>query len=739
MSKLLANQIANFGDDAPVEIKEGLNIPAGKPLQAAGFVGNSGQVLTSTGATIQWVTPFDGDYNSLTGRPTIPPAQIQPDWNATSGLGSILNKPTVPPSNSVVTNVAGSASLTFNPVNGQFTYTPPDLSGFAANTNVSNWDAAYSWGDHGTEGYLVATNTDKTNWNAAFGWGDHGTAGYLTSYTETSTFQNVIDRGNTSTSPVYVTNKLYFSNVFATLGDLQAVNATTYHGMFAHAHDTGHGYFAHSNAWKQLIDEASSIDELGDVDTTTVTPSDGYVLKWEASSSSWKPAPDLVGTSNAGITLVDLSVNNAAAGTPSLSYSNTTGVFTYTPPDLSGYLTSESDPVFSASPSFGITSPDISNWDAAYGWGNHASAGYLTTLSLTGLSDVSVDPATLTAGDSIIWSGSQWVKTTQQYLTEVPPLSEIVADNNKCEVISNGTNGEDDGEFKVTLNDSTGNSGKISLHQYQSGSVNITELNPYSTGNIAARCYLKLNYLTTTNAWSAIYFNQRGASTRTAEIRVQAGSSIAFHVYSGTSAASITTNGIYTQYNLACAGSLTAGGLTYPTTDGNSGEVLTSDGTGNVVWATPSGGGGGGGANVTVSDTPPGGATAGDLWWESDTGRLKIRYQDVDSAQWVDASPPLADATTIGASGTVSMKAHILPDTNAAHDIGSAEYKIRHLFLSDNTLYHEGPYIKTAQHDAGGSAQSASYVITLAKLKQALNASSNFDDFKAAILAITDA
>ena len=379
MSKLLANQIANFGDDAPVEIKEGLNIPAGKPLQAAGFVGNSGQVLTSTGATVQWATPFDGDYNSLTGRPTIPSAQIQPDWNATSGLGSILNKPTVPPSNSVVTNVAGSASLTFNAANGQFTYTPPDLSGFAANTNVSNWDTAYGWGDHGTEGYLVATNTDKTNWNTAFGWGDHGTAGYLTSYTETSTFQNVIDRGNTCTSPVYVTNKLYFSNVFATLGDLQAVNATTYHGMFAHAHDTGHGYFAHSNAWKQLIDEASSIDELGDVDTTTVSPSDGYVLKWEASSTSWKPAPDLVGTSNAGITLQDLSVNNVAAGTTSLTYSNTTGVFTYTPPDLSGYLTTETDPVFINSPSFGITTSDISNWDAAYGWGNHASGGYLTS------------------------------------------------------------------------------------------------------------------------------------------------------------------------------------------------------------------------------------------------------------------------------------------------------------------------------------------------------------------------
>ena len=146
------------------------------------------------------------------------------------------------------------------------------------------------------------------------------------------------------------------------------------------------------------------------------------------------------------------------------------------------------------------------------------------------------------------------------------------------------------------------------------------------------------------------------------------------------------------------------------------------------------------GANVTISDTIPAGSpTAGDLWWESDTGRLKVYYTDVDSSQWVDASPPLADATSIGASGTVSMKAHILPDTNAAHDIGSAEYKIRHLFLSDNTLYHEGPFIKTAQHDAGGSAQTTSYVITLAKLKEAVTASADYDAFKAAILAITDA
>jgi hypothetical protein len=87
----------------------------------------------------------------------------------------------------------------------------------------------------------------------------------------------------------------------------------------------------------------------------------------------------------------------------------------------------------------------------------------------------------------------------------------------------------------------------------------------------------------------------------------------------------------------------------------------------------------------------------------------------------------------------VEMTGHMIPDSNAAYDLGNAEYEIRHLFLSDNTVYFQGDFLKVAQHNSGGSAQSASYLIPLAKLKDALNASSNFDQFKSAILAITDA
>jgi hypothetical protein len=37
----------------------------------------------------------------------------------------------------------------------------------------------------------------------------------------------------------------------------------------------------------------------------------------------------------------------------------------------------EVDPVFRASPAAGVTSAEITNWNTAYGWGNHATAGYL--------------------------------------------------------------------------------------------------------------------------------------------------------------------------------------------------------------------------------------------------------------------------------------------------------------------------------------------------------------------------
>ena len=45
-------------------------------------------------------------------------------------------------------------------------------------------------------------------------------------------------------------NKVLFGNVYPNFSDLP--NATTYHGMFAHVHATGAGYFAHAGNWVRL-------------------------------------------------------------------------------------------------------------------------------------------------------------------------------------------------------------------------------------------------------------------------------------------------------------------------------------------------------------------------------------------------------------------------------------------------------------------------------------------------------
>jgi len=77
-----------------------------------------------------------------------------------------------------------------------------------------------------------------------------------------------------------------------------------------------------------------SLTDLSDVNAGA--PSTGQVLKW--SGSEWQASSDLT-AAGAGIGLSDLSVTINSPGISSLTYNNTTGVFQFTPPNLSGYLT----------------------------------------------------------------------------------------------------------------------------------------------------------------------------------------------------------------------------------------------------------------------------------------------------------------------------------------------------------------------------------------------------------------
>ena len=60
------------------------------------------------------------------------------------------------------------------------------------------------------------------------------------------------------------------------------------------------------------------------------------MLKWNG--TAWAPGTDLQASGGTGISLTDLSVSVNAVGTANLSYDNTSGTFTYTPPDLTSYI-----------------------------------------------------------------------------------------------------------------------------------------------------------------------------------------------------------------------------------------------------------------------------------------------------------------------------------------------------------------------------------------------------------------
>ncbi len=461
MSKLLTNQISNYTDNGPVEVKDGINVASGKPFQVAGASGTSGQFLKSTGSSVAWET-----------FPTIPAAQVNSDWNATSGVAQILNKPTL-------ATVATSGS--YNDLLNQPT---------------------------------IPASQVQVDWNQSA--------------------SNAID---------FIKNKpTIFSGVYSDLSGKPTIPAT--------------------------------LNDLADVNIAS--PVNNQYIKWDSGTSRW-----IQGSGSAGIS----------------------DIVEDTTPQLGGNLDANGKYIDMGTNN--ITDGKVGEWNTAYSWGNHASAGYLTSDANT------------------------------TYSQEVVQAT---------------------GNVKLRLVDSGGTQD---------------------------------------------------------DILITAGTNLNFSAV------------------------------------GSNGFTINSTAAG--------------GATVTTDDTAPSSPDDGDLWWKSDEGRLKVYYSDGTSDQWVDAFPLQAAPTSLsvgntsvsvadtGSNGTITFNTegtdrwkitsggHIIPYTNAAFDIGNAEYKVRHLFLSDNTVYFQGDFLKVAQHNSGGSAQSASYLIPLAKLKDALNASADYEAFKTAILAITDA
>ena len=78
----------------------------------------------------------------------------------------------------------------------------------------------------------------------------------------------------------------------------------------------------------------------------------------------------------------------------------------------------ETDPVFTASVAYGITSGQVGHWNTAYGWGNHATAGYLTSFTETDPLFTASPAHGIAVGDITAWNAK--APSTRSISTTAP-------------------------------------------------------------------------------------------------------------------------------------------------------------------------------------------------------------------------------------------------------------------------------------------------------------------------------
>ena len=85
----------------------------------------------------------------------------------------------------------------------------------------------------------------------------HATKQYVDNATPDMSSRLAVTGGTMSGDLDMGSNKITYSNVYATEADLPSASA--YHGMFAHVHQTGAAYYAHAGQWIKLQNEGARV------------------------------------------------------------------------------------------------------------------------------------------------------------------------------------------------------------------------------------------------------------------------------------------------------------------------------------------------------------------------------------------------------------------------------------------------------------------------------------------------
>lgn len=190
-------------------------------------------------------------------------------------------------------------------------------------TAVSGYQVVPSALDGASIRYVIELGTA---WEIGLGVYTHSTLELTRSLTSSST-GSLLNLNNTAI--VFISpaaEDLQYVEVYSSTSDLPS--ASSNHGRLVHVHGDGAIYFAHGGNWVRLGNHSditsytlptASSSTLGGIKIGTGLSIDGSGV--------------VTASGSGGIALTDLSVTqNSASGTGALSYNNSSGVFSYTPP-----------------------------------------------------------------------------------------------------------------------------------------------------------------------------------------------------------------------------------------------------------------------------------------------------------------------------------------------------------------------------------------------------------------------
>ena len=443
---------------------------------------------------------------------------------------------------------------------------------------------------------------------------------------------------------ITTTGKMLFANMYATTGDLPS--ATTYHGMFAHVHGTGKGYFAHGGSWVELANHSQVIAETSrasNAEASIRSDLDDESFDREQADITLQSnidalTSDDIALGSSNLYYTDTLARGAISGTGSLNYDSATGIMSFTMPAQDTDAIAEGSNLYytdaRVQTKLGDVSGDIiPDTDVTYDLGS--TTHRFKDLYLSGSTiDLGGSILETSGGDFQIPAGSKLPSSpahddnthtlaTTLYVTRaitnlvdgapaaLDTLNELAAaiadDENYATTITTALGTKlNTADFTSTANTWIGTKGVEDL-----GNVNLT---------VAPTTNQTLIWDVTNSEFVA------GDSFSQADFNTAFG------------AKNLTDlNGI---------------------ADGPAGAVFTTDGAGNFTFEA-----GAGSAAVFTGATPPTGATvtAGTLWYSTEDGSFYIYYVDVDSSQWVQIVNPFGTPGLFELDGiTDTSNGHVL-------------------------------------------------------------------------------